>query len=203
MGLVSRLLAGGDWVHVFPEGRVRQDGELNAFKLGTAYLLCKARERDPAAPQPVVLPFFHEGMERVKPMKQMVEAGHDVRLRVGEPVALDDLLKRCGKARGQRQGMRVPPTVARVERLRCPCIDDIRFSSSCAVLAEGSGPDEALQGDHRQVRQGAPRARDGGKKGDETTTTAAAASSNRRAGWDWGWRRCQKLMIAATDDGVD
>lgn len=114
MSLVARLLARGDWVHVFPEGKVRQDGEMNALKLGTAYLLCKAAERraaesagagPPSSPEAstVVLPFYHSGMERVKPLKQMVEAGHDVSLRVGQPVPLADLLKLCGKARPPRQ----------------------------------------------------------------------------------------------------
>lgn len=116
MSLVARQLARGDWVHVFPEGKVRQDGQMDALKLGTAYLVCKAAEQRRAGaasadggaasssgdPAVVVLPFFHTGMERVKPLKQMMEIGHDVDLRVGRPVELGDLLKLCGKASGAR-----------------------------------------------------------------------------------------------------
>ncbi len=36
-------LAAGDWVHVFPEGRIHFSGRLGPFKWGAGKMVCDAR----------------------------------------------------------------------------------------------------------------------------------------------------------------
>ena len=87
----ERLRRHGDWLHVFPEGRVRQDGQMNPLKTGLAQILCGVADA-----QPIVLPFHHRGMEDVMriPSKRPATGKH-VHVLVGEPVQLADLLQRC------------------------------------------------------------------------------------------------------------
>jgi len=89
--VAEQLRSRGDWLHVFPEGRVRQDGQLNPLKLGLASVLC-----DLADSSPVVLPFHHRGMEQVMVVKAAVpRINNRVRILVGEPIPMADLLARC------------------------------------------------------------------------------------------------------------
>ena len=55
----------GDWLHIFPEGKVSKDGELGRLKWGLGKLLCDVEEM--GGQQPIVLPFWHSGMEKVGP----------------------------------------------------------------------------------------------------------------------------------------
>lgn len=54
----------GDWVHVFPEGKVNQSESLLPFKWGVGKLLHVTNE------VPLVLPFYFTGMEGVMPCRQ-------------------------------------------------------------------------------------------------------------------------------------
>jgi monolysocardiolipin acyltransferase len=93
--MVQRLREHGDWLHVFPEGRVRQDGQMNPMKLGLAHVLCGAADA-----APIVLPFHHRGMEGVLPVKTWrPRLGNHVQIVVGEPIDMADLLLRCRKVR--------------------------------------------------------------------------------------------------------
>ncbi|KAL2920184.1 Lyso-phosphatidylcholine acyltransferase [Polyrhizophydium stewartii] len=58
------LLNNDRWVHIFPEGRVNQSSEMLRFKWGIARLVMDAKT------PPLVLPFFHRGMETMVPLKQ-------------------------------------------------------------------------------------------------------------------------------------
>lgn len=51
----------GEWVHIFPEGRVNVEQEELRYKWGVGRLV--ARAHDCAAP--LVLPVWHEGMDQV------------------------------------------------------------------------------------------------------------------------------------------
>ena len=42
MEVAARLLAGGAWVHVFPEGRVGYAGRLGPCRWGVGKLVCDA-----------------------------------------------------------------------------------------------------------------------------------------------------------------
>ena len=94
--MVERLRTHGDWLHIFPEGKVRQDGQMNKLKSGLARVLCGVADA-----RPVVLPFHHRGMERVLPVKTgfVPRTGNHVHVIVGEPIEMADLLLRCRKAR--------------------------------------------------------------------------------------------------------
>jgi 1-acyl-sn-glycerol-3-phosphate acyltransferase len=43
VGVGARLLAAGDWLHIFPEGRVTPDGSVGPFRQGIGRLLCEAK----------------------------------------------------------------------------------------------------------------------------------------------------------------
>ena len=105
-------LASGDWVHVFPEGHVYQDGaigcgrgshdnerseksraQIGALKWGTAKLIAHA-------PGPLhVIPFVHDGMSRIMPYdhtgkceSKIWKTGKSVKVRVGTPLDFTDLI---------------------------------------------------------------------------------------------------------------
>jgi monolysocardiolipin acyltransferase len=91
--MAERLREHGDWLHVFPEGRVRQDGQMNKLKSGLAHVLCGVADA-----APIVLPFHHRGMEEVLRVKTVVpHIGKNVHVIVGEPIEMADLLQRCRK----------------------------------------------------------------------------------------------------------
>jgi hypothetical protein len=89
----ERLRTHGDWLHLFPEGRVRQDGQMNKLKSGLAHLLCGIADADP-----IVLPFHHRGMENVLRVKTTLpHVGNKIHIIVGQPIEMADLLSRCRK----------------------------------------------------------------------------------------------------------
>jgi monolysocardiolipin acyltransferase len=93
--MVAQLREHGDWLHIFPEGRVRQDGRMNPLKLGLAHVLCGVADASP-----IVLPFHHRGMEDVLRVKTVVpRVGNHVHVIIGEPIDMADLLLRCRKVR--------------------------------------------------------------------------------------------------------
>ena len=93
-------LDGGNWCHIFPEGRVWQrwryndtDTHLGKFKFGVGKLIAHCKN------QPIVVPFFHKGMDMVVPEKVTTNlkkpsvpisivprGGQEVTIWVGEPI---------------------------------------------------------------------------------------------------------------------
>jgi monolysocardiolipin acyltransferase len=80
MAFLTERLTRGDWVHIFPEGGRSRDpaGQLRLpLKTGLATLI--------KASQPVVLPFYHRGMQHVLPIgSALPRTGQRVTLRFGE-----------------------------------------------------------------------------------------------------------------------
>ncbi|CAG4989259.1 unnamed protein product [Colias eurytheme] len=89
---VERLCC-GEWVHIFPEGRVNVDKEHIRFKWGVGRLVADSAAR---GRPPLVLPVWHEGMDRVLPNAEpyRLRARRRLYLAVGEPIALRPLLDR-------------------------------------------------------------------------------------------------------------
>ncbi len=100
----AALLRRGDWVHVFPEGRVNYTGTLGPLRWGVGKLLCDTVAN--GQPAPLVLPWYHSGMGDVMPKGSRVpRVGHTVTVTVGEPLHLDHLLCRCNDAKYEQQGV--------------------------------------------------------------------------------------------------
>ena len=94
--LRDRLLA-GDWVHVFGEGGRTRDKEARlaeTLKPGLGWLVAEAR--------PLVLPFYHAGMQNVLPVGAVrPRRGHTVRLLFGETIDYnDDFVREIGGRAG-------------------------------------------------------------------------------------------------------
>ncbi|CAH4032464.1 tafazzin [Pieris brassicae] len=93
MDFCVERLCSGDWVHIFPEGRVNVEKERIRFKWGVGRLISESAAR---GRPPLVLPVWHEGMDRVLPNTEpyRLRARNHVYLCVGEPIALHPLLDR-------------------------------------------------------------------------------------------------------------
>lgn len=95
MGTAAALLAGGAWVHVFPEGRVGYSGRLEPCRWGVGRLLCDAVKT--SGRDPIVVPFYHSGMPTIQPRHSTIPSvGHRLHIAVGEPLEMADLTCRCG-----------------------------------------------------------------------------------------------------------
>lgn len=79
----------GDWVHIFPEGRVNVAKERIRLKWGVGRLVAEC-------PAPLVLPVWHEGMDAVLPNREpyVLNFRKRVFLHVGEPIQIHHLLDR-------------------------------------------------------------------------------------------------------------
>jgi monolysocardiolipin acyltransferase len=73
----------GEWIHIFPEGKVNQDKEYMRLKWGVGRLVMEARD------VPLVVPIYHEGLEHVMPLNRKYPIplpGKDVLIAFGEPI---------------------------------------------------------------------------------------------------------------------
>ncbi|XP_055858682.1 tafazzin isoform X2 [Episyrphus balteatus] len=79
----------GDWVHVFPEGKVNMTREFMRLKWGVGRMIYDA----PIIP--IVLPVWHEGMHEVLPNTEpyIPKWGKKVTMNIGRPIALDDFIQ--------------------------------------------------------------------------------------------------------------
>ena len=110
MRTMAERVSVGDWLHIFPEGRVsppdEKQGELGRLKWGLGKMLCDVHEL--GGPPPVVLPFWHTGMERVKPYGVgVLRAGERIHVTVGEPIDFGDLVRRCGRCGTEKKKERL------------------------------------------------------------------------------------------------
>ncbi|MEM7588289.1 MAG: lysophospholipid acyltransferase family protein [Acidobacteriota bacterium] len=79
LDFLSQRLSDGDWVHIFPEGGASRDPEgwlRHPFKIGIGRLIAET--------QPLTLPFYHSGMQRVAPHRSRPRRGHHVHVLFGE-----------------------------------------------------------------------------------------------------------------------
>ncbi|GJQ14046.1 hypothetical protein GpartN1_g5837.t1 [Galdieria partita] len=93
------MLQKGDWVHVFPEGKVCQKS-LGLIRRGVGKMIAVAKERLGFAP--IIVPIYHEGMENVMPQRKETNelvsilpfSGYDVYVLVGDPIGVEDILEK-------------------------------------------------------------------------------------------------------------
>lgn len=96
MNVVARAVARGDWVHVFPEGKIHfNDGRsVGPLKWGVGKLCCDSFLL--SGKVPMVVPFHHVGMTSVLPKGHVVpRLGRQVTVKVGEQINLSDIIEDC------------------------------------------------------------------------------------------------------------
>nr|BAN21073.1 taz protein [Riptortus pedestris] len=78
----------GDWVHIFPEGRVNLEKQFIRFKWGVGRLIYES----PITP--IIIPIWHIGMEDILPNKTpyIFRAGKLLTLNFGKPIDLSSVL---------------------------------------------------------------------------------------------------------------
>ncbi|XP_052777298.1 tafazzin-like isoform X2 [Mya arenaria] len=86
MDFCTDIMNANGWVHVYPEGKVNTEQEYIRFKWGIGRLVAESKVC------PIVLPYWHLGMEVVWPMKipYYPRAGKKLTVLIGEPLDFTD-----------------------------------------------------------------------------------------------------------------
>ncbi|XP_013195999.1 tafazzin [Amyelois transitella] len=92
----------GEWVHIFPEGRVNVEKEHIRFKWGVGRLVAEA------ARAPLIVPVWHEGLDQVLPNQEpyLLKFRKRVFLHVGEPIQISHLLERLRSSNASEEETR-------------------------------------------------------------------------------------------------
>ena len=109
MKVMAELVAAGRWLQIFPEGKVNKEPRGHTpfdqrLKWGLGKILCDIEEMGGA--QPMILPFWHSGMDEVKPYegcKTIFRWGKRVHVTVGEPIDMKRFRGRCGKCKNEEE----------------------------------------------------------------------------------------------------
>lgn len=93
--LCIEKLAQGDWVHIFPEGKVNMTKEQLRFKWGIGRIIYES----PVLP--IIIPIWHEGMDTVLPNypPYILQLRKKVTINIGQPIDLKELV---GKLKEQK-----------------------------------------------------------------------------------------------------
>lgn len=99
LATAAEKLASGDWVHIYPEGRVRQFG-MGYSKRGVGKLLAMAYEARQRLP--LILPMYHEGIENVMPQNKQTnqlqssipQVGKNIFVITGEAVDIEHIFEK-------------------------------------------------------------------------------------------------------------
>jgi len=109
MKVMAELVASGRWLQIFPEGKVNSEprGQTpldQRLKWGLGKILCDVEEM--GGEQPMILPFWHSGMDEVKPYlgcKTIFRWGKRVHVTVGEPIDMKQFRGRCVKCKNEEE----------------------------------------------------------------------------------------------------
>ncbi len=109
MKVMAELVASGRWLQIFPEGKVNREprGQTpldQRLKWGLGKILCDVEEM--GGEQPMILPFWHSGMDEVKPYegcKTIFRWGKRVHVTVGEPIDMKQFRGRCRKCKNEEE----------------------------------------------------------------------------------------------------
>ncbi|XP_047030826.1 tafazzin isoform X2 [Helicoverpa zea] len=106
MDFCVERLARGEWVHIFPEGRVNVNKEHIRFKWGVGRLVAEC----PAPP--LIVPVWHEGLDAVLPNQEpyLLKFRKHVFLNVGEPIQIHQLLDKLRRANASEEETRAAIT---------------------------------------------------------------------------------------------
>lgn len=87
--LCIQKLSLGDWVHVFPEGKVNSEKEYIRLKWGVGRMIYES----PIIP--IIIPIWHEGMDSVLPNEPpyVLKFGKKVTINIGKPIHLNDMIE--------------------------------------------------------------------------------------------------------------
>jgi len=102
MNMLLDKLNEGDWVHIFPEGKVNIKQEWMRLKWGVGRLIAEAQI------PPLLLPFWHEGLSDVLPLKKPYRPriGHQVTVVFGDVIDTSLLLESLRKQHLTTEGLR-------------------------------------------------------------------------------------------------
>ncbi|XP_046841602.1 tafazzin-like isoform X2 [Xenia sp. Carnegie-2017] len=114
MNFAIDRLNDGQWVHLFPEGRVNESGKMLRLKWGVGRLIVESSK------MPIVIPFWQLGLNDVLPNKSpyIPKIGKHVTINIGKPMFFNDIMTEYQELKETAIGARVRVTNRIQERFK-------------------------------------------------------------------------------------